>query len=82
MPKILDFEKTEEDKIQSITDDVSYVLKKTGDDYFPPYPENPIKIEDDFKKDNQDFIKTATELNKTDIASAIEAKNKKIDIGC
>ena len=27
-----------------------------------------MKIEDDFKKDNQDFIKTANELNKTDIA--------------
>ena len=54
-------------------------MKKTGDDYFPPYPEIPIKIEDDFKKYNQDFIKTVTELNKTDIADAIDAKNKKIE---
>ena len=54
-------------------------MKKTDNDYFPPYPENLIKIEDDFKKDNEDFIQTATELNKVDIGSAIEAKNVKID---
>ena len=40
-----------------------------------PYPENPRKVEDDFKRDNKDFIKAATELNKVDIGSAIEAKN-------
>ena len=35
---------------------------------------------DDFKKDNQDFIKTTPDhLNKTDIAGAIDAKNKKIE---
>ena len=54
-------------------------MKKTDNDYFPPCPENLIKIEDDFKKDNEDFIQTATELNKVDIGSAIEAKNVKID---
>ena len=75
VPKKSDFEKTEQDIIQSIIDDVPYVLKKTDDNYFPPHPENPIKIEDDFKKDNQDFIKTVTELNKTDVAGAVDAKN-------
>ena len=71
------FEKTEQDIISSITDDKPFILKKTDDDYFPPYPENPRKIEDDFKRDNKDFIKAATELNKVDIGSAIEAKNLK-----
>ena len=79
VPKKSDFEKTEQDIIQSIIDDVPYVLKKTDDNYFLPHPENPIKIEDDFKKDNQDFIKTVTELNKTDAAGAVDAKNKKMN---
>ena len=52
-------------------------MKKTDDDYFPPYRENPIKIEDDFEKNDEDFIKTTTELNKVDKGTAIEAKNKK-----
>ena len=78
-PKKSDFEKTEQDIVQSIVDDEPFILKKTDNDYFPPYPEHVIKIEDDFKKDNQDFIKTATELNKVDIGSKINAKNVKID---
>ena len=54
-------------------------MKKSHNYYFPPYPENPIKIEDYFEKDNEDFIKTATELNKVYIGSAVEANNVKID---
>ena len=78
-PKISNFGKTEQDITQSIIDDKPFTLKKTDDDYFPPYPENPIKIEDNFKRDNKDLVKTATELNKVDIGSAIKAKNEKID---
>ena len=78
-PKKSDFEKTERNIIQSIIDNKPFILKKIDDDYFPPYPENPIKIEDDFKRDNKYFIKTATELSKVDIESTIEAKNVKID---
>ena len=78
-PKVSDFETTEQDIIQSIIDDEPFVFKKTDDNYFHPYPEKPIKIEDDFRRDNKDFIKTAVELNKVDIGSANEAKNKKID---
>ena len=75
-----DFEKTEQDIIQGIIDNEPFILKKTHNDYFPSYPENLIKIEDDFKKDNEDFIKTATELSKVDIGFAIEAKNVKVDV--
>ena len=78
-PKKSDFEKPEQDIIQGIIDDEPFILKKTDNDYFPPYPENQIKLEDNLKKDNEDFIKTATEINKVDIESAIEAKNVKID---
>ena len=78
-PKISDFERTEKDIIQSIIDDKTFILKKTDDDYFPPQPEVAIKIEDDFKRENKDFLKTAVELNKVDIGSTIEAKNIKID---
>ena len=76
-PKKSNFGETGQGITQSIIDDKPFILKKTDDDYFPPYPENPIKIEDNFKRDNKDFIKTATELNKIDIGSAIKAKKCK-----
>ena len=36
--------KTEQDISESIIDDKPFILTKTGDDYFLPYPENLRKI--------------------------------------
>ena len=53
------FEKPEQEIIQSFLDQEDFVLKKTDDDYFDSRPENTQQIQQEFDQDNKDFVQIA-----------------------
>ena len=63
-PKKSDFEKPEQEIIQSFLDQEDFVLKKTDDDYFDSRPENTQQIQQEFDQDNKDFAQIALEIIK------------------
>ena len=75
----IDFEKTEQEIVQSIIDKKLFILKETDNDYFDPRPQNAQQIQQKSELDNKDFIQMVLEFNKVDLAAAEHAKEKKIE---
>ena len=63
--------------VESIIDKKPFIFEKTDNDYFDPRPQNAQQIQQEFEQDNKDFIQTALEFNKVDLAAAEDAKEKK-----
>ena len=62
-----DFEKTENEIIQSIIDSGTFPLQKTENDYVEPQ-----------RQTKQDYLQTALEFNKADLMTAKENLEKRV----
>ena len=79
-PETTDFQKTEQQIVQSIMDNEPFLLqKKTKNNYVEPKPEKIDEIENEYDKNKKDYLQTAFEFNKVDLSTAKDTLKKKKD---
>ena len=67
-----DFQKTENEIVQSIINNENFPSQKRENDYIPPQPKIADVIEKETEQNNVDYLQTALEFNKVDLTTAKE----------